>query len=238
MAAEDPGGARASAPDRPGSADRPGSVDCAATKCVALTFDDGPGPDTGKLLDVLNAAGARATFFTVGTSAAAQPELLRRMSAEGHLIGNHTWAHRDLAKESTSKITDAFDRTADTVNAIIGQTPKLARAPYGSVDKDVRNVARALGLALVNWDVDTQDANARDPRTVADRAVAGAHPGAVILMHDTRRTTVDAVPDILKRLRGKGYTFVTVPELYGSAGMQAGRLYRSGSDLPRKQPLT
>ncbi|WP_327088030.1 polysaccharide deacetylase family protein [Nonomuraea sp. NBC_01738] len=215
-----------------------GSVDCRQAKCVALTFDDGPGPYTDRLLDSLRDAGARATFFTVGSNAAAQPDLLRRMTGEGHLVGNHSWAHRDLSKLSTSKIADSLVRTQDEVTAAVGQMPTLVRPPYGAVSKDVATVARQLGVSLVNWDVDTMDWRDGDAKVVADRAVQGAHRGAIILMHDIQRTSVDAVPDILKRLHGKGYTFVTVPELYGNAGMQAGRLYRSGQEAARKQPLT
>jgi peptidoglycan/xylan/chitin deacetylase (PgdA/CDA1 family) len=213
-------------------------VNCAAAKCVALTFDDGPGPYTGKLLDILRESHARATFFTVGTNTAAQPELIRRMSAEGHLVGNHSWAHRNLAQQATSKIADSLGRAEDAVAAAIGQTPTLVRPPYGAMSQDLCDVAGQLGLSLVTWDVDTKDQNGGKAADIADRAVRGAHPGAIILMHDIHRETVEAVSDILKRLRGKGYSFVTVPELYGSAGMQAGRLYRSGNELRGKQPLT
>ncbi|MFI7701635.1 polysaccharide deacetylase family protein [Nonomuraea sp. NPDC049480] len=205
-----------------------GSVDCAEVKCVALTFDDGPGPYTGRLLDLLRKERARATFFTVGSSAAAQPGLLRRMSSEGHLVGNHSWAHQDLSKQTTSKIADSLRRTADAVAAVIGQKPTLVRPPYGAVGNGLRDVARRMGYPLVTWDVDTRDQDGGKAADIAERTVREAHPGAIILMHDIHRETVDAVPDILKRLRGKGYSFVTVPELYGSVQLQAGRLYRSG----------
>ncbi|MEU6788111.1 polysaccharide deacetylase family protein [Nonomuraea angiospora] len=215
-----------------------GAVDCAKAKCVALTFDDGPGPYTAKLLDILRKDRARATFFVVGSNAAAQPDLIKRMSAEGHLVGNHTWDHKDLSKQATSRITDSLARTEYAVTGAIGQRPALARTPYGTASQAVRDVAAELGLALVDWDIDVKDLFADKAGDIADLAVRKAHPGAIILMHDIHRETVDAVPDILKRLRGKGYSFVTVPELYGSAGMQAGHLYRSGSELPGKRPLT
>ncbi|MEW9553896.1 polysaccharide deacetylase family protein [Nonomuraea sp. NPDC050783] len=217
---------------------RAGGVNCATAKCVALTFADGPGPYTAELLDVLRREGARATFFVVGASAAAQPGLLRRMSAEGHLVGNHSWTHTDLSKQSSAKIADSLERTRGAVAAATGQSPTLVRPPYGAVGKDLRNVAREKGYALVAGDVDTADQRGGTTPDIADRGVRGAHPGAIIMMHDIRRESVAAVPDILKRLRGKGYSFVTVPELYGPAGMQAGHLYRSGSEPSRKQPLT
>ncbi|WP_156325889.1 polysaccharide deacetylase family protein [Nonomuraea sp. SBT364] len=217
---------------------RAGTVDCTTTKCVALTFDDGPGPYTAELLDVLREADARATFFPVGSGVAAQPELLRRMRDEGHLVGNHTWDHRDLSRLPTSKISDQLGRAGDAVAAAIGQRPTLVRAPYGEVSLDVRNVARERELSLVGWDVDSRDRRGGDAGEIARWTAGQAHPGAIMLMHDLDRTTVDAVPGILKELQGKGYAFVTVPELYGTAGMQAGHVYTSGIGPSRKQPLT
>ncbi|MER7500861.1 polysaccharide deacetylase family protein [Nonomuraea pusilla] len=207
---------------------RAGSVNCAATPCVALTFDDGPGPYTGRLLDMLRQAGARATFFVVGANASAQPGLLRRMSAEGHLVANHSWSHRDLTKQSTSRIADSLDRTEEVVAAAIGQRPTLVRPPYGAVDDDLRSVARKAGLSLVTWNVDADDRPGDTARAIADRAVEQARAGAIILLHDVRPEAVDAVPDVIRRLRAQGYTFVTVPELYGQVGMRPGRLYASG----------
>ncbi|MFG1941290.1 polysaccharide deacetylase family protein [Nonomuraea sp. NPDC048826] len=231
---------RPKAPSSPAPAavsSRAGTVDCTKTKCVALTFESGPGPETGRVLDTLRAAGARATFFTVGCNAAGEPELLRRMSAEGHLVGNHSYKHRDLARLSTSGIADSLARTEAVVTAAIGRRPTLVSAPYGSVSTELRNVAREQGLAVVDAGVDTADWRDRDSEEIADRVVARAHPGAIVRLHDTQRTTVAAVPDILERLTGKGYTFVTVPELYGTAGMQAGQLYTSGIAPVHKEPL-
>lgn len=204
-----------------------GSVDCAKAKCVALTYDDGPGPGTGRLLDVLGGHRARATFFSTGTNASAYPELLRRMMREGHLVGNHTWSHRDLTSLTDSKATDQIDRAQCAITRAIGQVPGLLRPPYGVTDGRTASVAGRLGLTLVGWSVDTGDERGADAKTVADRAVAGAGRGSVILLHDVRGSAVEATPDILRRLGRKGYTFVTVPELYGSQGMRAGGIYGS-----------
>ncbi|GAA3443697.1 polysaccharide deacetylase family protein [Planomonospora venezuelensis] len=205
-----------------------GTVDCAKARCVALTYDDGPGPDTGRLLDVLNRYGARATFFTLGSNAYARPELLRRMSEEGHLVGGHTWSHRSLTSLSTSKIAHQLTRAQQAVARATGQTPALMRPPYGAVDRDVTDVARRLGLSVVRWSADTADLKTSDPGAIARAAVSGAGQGAIILMHDVHRPTVEATPEILRTLSARGYTFVTVPELYGSAGMQPGTIYDSG----------
>ncbi|MEV0200671.1 polysaccharide deacetylase family protein [Nonomuraea sp. NPDC050691] len=210
-------------------------VDCARAKCIALTFDDGPGPDTPRLLDELRNGDARATFFAVGTSAEANPSVLRRMHDEGHVVGNHSWAHRDLTKLPLNRIVDGFTRTQDVITAGTGRMPALARPPYGVASPDVLEAARRVGVALVGWDVDARDTpedpegRGEDARAITRRAVGGARDNAIILLHDTNSATVDAVPDILKELSGKGYTFVTVPELYGSPGMEAGHFYRSAT---------
>ncbi|GII02363.1 polysaccharide deacetylase family protein [Planobispora takensis] len=204
-----------------------GTVDCARAKCVALTYEDGPGPETGALLDVLAEHDARATFFTVGMSAVAQPGLLRSMSAQGHLVAGHTWSHRSLTSLPTSKIANQFTRGRDAVGQAIGQDPALVRPPYGATGSEVVETARGLGLSLVGWDVDAGDLGTEDAEEVSRRVVSQARPGAIIRMHDTSPAGVEATPAILRDLKEQGYTFVTVPELYGPAGMRPGQVYAS-----------
>ncbi|MBG0820406.1 polysaccharide deacetylase family protein [Planomonospora sp. ID91781] len=216
----------------PARSTRAGTVDCAAVRCVALTFDDGPGPATGELLDALAARGARATFFVTGSNAVARPDLLGRMSREGHLVANHTWSHRDLASLPPGRAAHQLTRAQEAIGQAIGQAPTLVRPPYGSAGAGVAEAARGLGLAVVGWDVDALDARDRDPRAVARRVVAGVRPGSIVLMHDVHRPAVEAVPEILRRLSAEGYAFVTVPELFGSAGTRPGQTYRSGPAAP------
>ncbi|GAA2867046.1 hypothetical protein GCM10010517_26570 [Streptosporangium fragile] len=217
----------------PARSTRAGSLDCAKLKCVALTYDDGPGPETGRLLDILAEYGARATFFSLGSNAAAHPELLRRMRDEGHLVANHTWSHRDLSALSTAMIADQLTRAQHAITQSVGQVPTLMRPPYGMTDEQVAAVATRLGMSVVRWNVDSEDRDAPDPREIARRVVDRAEPGAIILMHDVHGATVDAAPEILRRLIDEGYTLVTVPELYGNREMQPGRTYDSGPrDLP------
>ncbi|MFJ2028483.1 polysaccharide deacetylase family protein [Streptosporangium sp. NPDC087985] len=213
----------------PAQSSKAGSVDCAKAKCIALTYDDGPGPDTGRLLDILARKGARATFFTVGSNVSTRPELLRRMRQEGHLVANHTWSHRDLTTLPANRIFDQLNRDQYAITQAIWQVPTLMRPPYGASNAQVASVARRLGLSVVRWNVDPKDLGTSDPRVIADRAVSEARPGAIVLMHDVHGSTVDAAPEILRRLAEKGYTFVTVPELYGSRGMQPGRTYDSAA---------
>ncbi|RFU42907.1 polysaccharide deacetylase family protein [Actinomadura logoneensis] len=199
-----------------------GRVDCAVARCVALTFDDGPGPDTPRLLDELARADVRATFFVVGSSASARPEVLRRAVREGHEIGDHTRDHRDLTRLTPIQVHTELQQTQDAVRKITGRAPALLRPPYGASNGVVADVARSLGLVQSPGTVDTLDWRDRDASAVAARAVAGARPGAVIVMRDVFGPTVDAVPRIAARLKAEGYTLVTVSELLAAGRPGAG----------------
>ncbi len=189
---------------------------CAKLKCVALTFDDGPVAGTARLLDTLKAKGVHATFFTVGYNAATHPGLLRRMVAEGHIIGNHTYSHQQLTRLSASAVRSEIARTNTLVEKATGVTPTLLRPPYGATSSTVRKVAGSLGMSQILWNVDPLDWKDHNSALVTRRVLAAARPGSIILSHDIHPTTVQAYPAIIDGLRAKGFTIVTVPELLGS----------------------
>jgi peptidoglycan/xylan/chitin deacetylase (PgdA/CDA1 family) len=190
-------------------------VDCRTRKCVALTFDDGPMTSTARLLDTLAAGGARATFFLVGRNVDRFPQLVRREVMEGHELANHTYSHLDLRQASTAKGTRELRRTQEAIRRVTGTTPVLMRPPYGATDKRVAAIAKRMKLTQVLWSLDSLDWQVRDSKKVERKVVAGTRNGAIVLMHDIHPTTVAAVPGIIKRLRAKGYFFVTVSELFG-----------------------
>ncbi|HEU5160706.1 MAG TPA: polysaccharide deacetylase family protein [Streptosporangiaceae bacterium] len=200
-------------------------MDCAKAKCLALTFDDGPGPYTGRLLDMLERRSARATFFVVGGNAAARPELLRRMTAEHHEIGNHTYHHADLMTLSNGGIRDEIRRTQKVVHKATGRWPTVMRPPYGAFNA---RVSRAVGMPEILWHGDTRDWLYRDSGRVRRSVFKLARRNAVILVHDIRQTTVAAMPETLDGLIERGYTMVTVSELFGPGRMHAGRVYGWG----------
>ncbi|PWW24264.1 peptidoglycan/xylan/chitin deacetylase (PgdA/CDA1 family) [Geodermatophilus normandii] len=216
-------GVPAEPPDTPAAAG--GAVDCTRLACIALTFDDGPGPYTADLLDELADAGVPATFFVLGGSVAAMPDLVRRAAREGHALGSHTWSHPHLPLLTAGQIADEVDRTTAALRGA-GVTTDLMRPPYGETDARVGEVVGGLGYAQVLWDVDTQDWLNRDVATTTRRALEGAHPGGIVLMHDIHPTTVEAVPGIIDALRARGYTLVTVPQLLGA--VEPGGVYRGG----------
>ncbi|GAA5042195.1 peptidoglycan/xylan/chitin deacetylase (PgdA/CDA1 family) [Thermocatellispora tengchongensis] len=209
----------------PSAGFRPRAIDCSRLKCVALTFDDGPGEYTGRLLDALAAYRAKATFFLVGQMVTRERvgDVLR-MVAEGHELGNHSWDHALLPALPPSRIDAELARTMRVVYAATGVRVRLMRPPYGSTDRRVARITRREGLAQILWNHDTFDWRDRDPELIARRAVR-ARPGSIVLMHDIHKTTVQAVPHILARLHERGFVFVTVSELFGRHQPAPGRRY-------------
>jgi peptidoglycan/xylan/chitin deacetylase (PgdA/CDA1 family) len=210
------------------------SIDCRHLKCVALTFDDGPGVSTGELLRVLSRAHVHATFFMLGIQVHAYPTLAKQVAAAGHEIADHTWDHKDLTQMSERKVKAEIARARAMILKVTGRAPQLFRPPYGSTTPEVARLAGALGMPEVLWDVDTDDWLYRHAPVVQANAVNAAFPGAIILMHDIYPSTVAAVPGIIKQLRAQGYTLVTVSQLFGT--MKPGTEY-FGSPKSASKPL-
>ena len=184
-----------------------------ANKTIALTFDDGPGPYTAHLLDILDQYGAKATFFLIGSKVSGQASVVRSIQARGHQLGNHSWSHPELPKLSVDQIAGEIDRTNEAIRQATGVKPSILRPPYGAVNGVVLEQLRLRNMSSILWSVDTRDWADRNSQIVCSRAVAGARPGAVILMHDIHQTSVNAVPCILSSLKQQGYSFVTIQRL-------------------------
>jgi len=200
----------------------PAPAPTTGNKVIALTFDDGPGPYTAHLLDVLDQYGAKATFFLIGSKVSSQANVVRSIHARGHQLGNHSWSHPELPKLPVDQIAGEIDRTNDAIKQATGVTPAIMRPPYGAVNGVVLEQLRLRGMSSILWSVDTRDWADRNSDIVCSRAVAGARPGAVILMHDIHQTSVNAVPCILSALKQQGYSFVTVQGLLGNMAPGAG----------------
>ncbi|MGQ3675266.1 polysaccharide deacetylase family protein [Xanthobacter sp. TB0139] len=194
-------------------------------KVVALTFDDGPNPaTTPKLLDMLKARGVHATFFVLGTRAAENPALLRRMIAEGHEIGNHSWNHPQLPKISRAAADKQIADASAAIERATGKKPRYLRPPYGAMTPALRShLEQKYGLTFVYWSVDPLDWKNRNAKTVRERILAKARPGSIILLHDIHATSVAAMPELLDTMLAKGYRFATVSELI--AQDQPGRVH-------------
>jgi peptidoglycan/xylan/chitin deacetylase (PgdA/CDA1 family) len=189
----------------------PGSVDSAEVARVALTFDDGPGAHTKRLLGTLAQYQARSTFFVIGQNVANNPQIVRDQVAAGHEIGNHTWSHPDLTQLASDEVSDQINLADEAIEAAVGFRPTYVRPPYGALNPSAR---ATIDRPLILWSVDPRDWECLDSDHVASYVIENVRPGDVVLMHDVHRTTVDAVPRILDTLAGRGYHFVTVSELF------------------------
>ena len=186
-------------------------VDCAITKCVALTFDDGPGIHTARLLDTLKAEEVAATFFLVGHRVAFHPGDLQRMIHEGHEVGNHSWTHPQLTRLSNEAVRTETQRTNQAIEAITGRPVALFRPPYGLFNARVRD---EIDMPIILWNHDTLDWRALNAQVVARRTASGPGGGSIILLHDIHKTTVDAMPKAIADLKAQGYSFVTLSTLF------------------------
>jgi peptidoglycan/xylan/chitin deacetylase (PgdA/CDA1 family) len=200
-----------------GHVTRADSVNCAVVKCVALTFDDGPGPYTDRLLQILKDNDAKATFFEIGNKVAANPAGAKRVADAGMELGSHTWEHPNMTTIPPEDIAAQFSRANDAITAATGRTPTLYRPAGGLSDDVVRQTAGRFGLAEILWDVIPFDW-ANDSNTAATRSMLMTYvkPGSVVLFHDTYSSTVDLVYQFIPVLKANGYHLVTVSELLGS----------------------
>jgi peptidoglycan/xylan/chitin deacetylase (PgdA/CDA1 family) len=188
---------------------------------MALTFDDGPSPYTGQILDVLKAERVKATFFLCGENALRYPELVKRIRDEGHEIGNHTWSHPYLHLKSRARISEEIDRTQDALEKIAGVRPRLFRPPFGVRWFSLWPLLDARGLTMVMWTVRGIDASG-DADGIARTILGGLRPGAIALLHDgfetrpaseiDRAATVRALPIIIRGIRAAGYAIVSLPD--------------------------
>jgi peptidoglycan/xylan/chitin deacetylase (PgdA/CDA1 family) len=189
---------------------------------AALTFDDGPDPDTTpRVLDALRRAGARATFFVIGEKAERHPEIVRRMVAEGHLVALHGYRHDRLyAFKSPSAVADDIRRAADVVEAATGVRPRWFRPPLGYVSPRTAAGARRAGVEIVGWTARALDGLAgRSPRAVVMRLAPALTDRAILLLHDASErggsapAGVAALPDLLAEADRRRLPLVTVDAL-------------------------
>jgi peptidoglycan/xylan/chitin deacetylase (PgdA/CDA1 family) len=182
---------------------------------VAMTFDDGPHPqNTPRLLDMLRARNIKATFYVIGRSVDNYPQIVRRIVAEGHEIGNHTYTHRNLTKLSDSEVLRELTRTRDSIAKASGVQPRTMRPPYGALLQRQRSmIHQDFGYPTVLWSVDPRDWQRPGVSVVTSRILSSSHNGAIILAHDLHAPSVDAMPGTLDGLLRKGFKFVTVSQM-------------------------
>lgn len=191
---------------------------------VALTFDDGPSPEyTPKILDVLKEKEAKAAFFMVGSHVEKYPDVARRVFAEGHDIGNHTYSHRDLVPAGRKTILTELNKTDQTILRVVGVRTRLFRPPRGIISNAGRKLLVELGYTIALWTVSAVDWRGRPPKAIVGRIMRHIKTGGVILFHDSgavvrregadRGNTVEALPLVIDELRRHGYEIVPLSRM-------------------------
>ena len=194
-------------------------------KMVALTYDDGPyRPVTESILNTLKANGARATFFVVGSRLSTYSDCLKKEAEQGCEIGCHTYNHTTLTKASDATIKSEITKTNDLIKKYTGQSPRLVRAPGGSVNSHVKEV---VPYPLINWSVDTRDWSNRSSSVTYSNFKKSVRDGSIVLMHDLYPSTAEATKSVVSYLKQNGYQIVTVSEMMDAKGIRItkGNLY-------------
>ena len=186
-------------------------------KVIALTIDDGPWPKTTlEMLDICKQNNVKVTFFWVGNALQANPEIAKRVVAEGHAIGNHTWHHWYRNMDAATAKSE-IERTNDLIYKTTGVKTSFFRPPGGYLNNGLAAYAKNKQNSVVLWSVTSADTDPRaKPQAFVKNVLKGAKSGAIVLMHDgggNRERTVKALPEIISGLKQQGYRFVTVPEL-------------------------
>ena len=186
-------------------------------KIIALTFDDGPKPQTTlPILEILKKYNVKATFFSIGRNLQRYPEIGRKIVAEGHAIGNHTWSHptRDQMIDEFT-VAQEIDQTDALIYRTLGVRTSLFRPPGGDLTNGLAAYAKTKNDGIILWSIDSQDYRVSSLQ-ILHNVLKKTHSGDIVLLHDGTRNslaTVQALPEIIIELKQQGYQFVTVPEL-------------------------
>ena len=182
-----------------------------APKYIALTFDDGPSRKyTPILLDGLKERGVHATFFLMGKNIEGKEDIVKRMSEEGHLIGNHSYEHVQLTKVGAKAVCEAVEHTQEQIEAITGKRPEYIRPPYGDWNEELEE---KIGMAPVLWSLDSMDWKLKDTGKIIHQVLKDVKDGDIILLHDIFPSSVEAALELIDILQKEGYVFVTADEL-------------------------
>ena len=182
-------------------------------KEIAITFDDGPHPQfTPKILDILRKNRDKATFFLVGMMAEKYPELVKAEVKDGHSVGNHTYHHVSLPKIPAEYVAVEIQACTDVLKNAGVKSPHLFRPPGGDYTTKIARIANNLGYTLILWTDDPGDYNSPGTKIIINRLLGRLDNGGIILIHDGVQETVDALPDLLKAIRERGFTTVTIDD--------------------------
>ncbi|ERI95191.1 polysaccharide deacetylase [Clostridiales bacterium oral taxon 876 str. F0540] len=185
-------------------------------KVVALTFDDGPdSKTTPRILDILKKNNIHGSFFFIGNRINQYSSVVKRTYEEGNLVLSHSFSHPELTKKSAKEVKNEFISAENAIYSVIKKKPAIVRPPYGAVNETVLKEASEEDLKLTIWSTDTLDWSQKEKANIVKNVVDNVRPGEIILMHsnEDKATTAEALPEIITKLKEKGYSFVDLSEL-------------------------
>lgn len=178
-------------------------------KVIALTFDDGPDPEVSpRVLDLLKEHGVKAVFFCIGEKVGNNRDIVTRMMEEGHLIGNHSYAHSALFDLwSSRQMAGDIHRAEEIIALATGKRPVWFRPPFGVTNPTVATVINRTGYHVMGWSIRSLDTSIKDPAKIMERIKKRWHPGGIILLHDRHERTLEVLERILEHAKETGYSF-------------------------------
>lgn len=183
-------------------------------KLLVLTFDDGPSKYTTQLLEILKKENIKATFFVLGEKVEKNQDIIASQYEDGHIIGIHSYKHVFFTKISDEEIREQISKTSDLITDVTNVCPTYIRVPYGIINARVKNILKECNLENILWTVDSLDWNYKNTQKTVSHVITTTHGNDIILMHDTYKTTIEAVEQIIKYYKEKGYVFVSINEFY------------------------
>ena len=187
-------------------------------KLIAFTFDDGPSEtNTNYLLDNLDKYDAKVTFFVLGSRVENNKETIKRAYLEGNDIGSHTYNHRNLNLLSDSALMEEMKQANEAIKSVIGKMPSLLRPPYGNLTSHGKEITN---MNIILWNIDPLDWKYKDKNKIANEIVEHAHDGAIVLVHDIYKSSVEGALLAMEELQKEGYAFVTINEMAQLRGIE------------------
>lgn len=184
------------------------------SNAISLTFDDGPDKETIKVLDVLKKHNAHGTFFCIGSKIEKHPEILKRIAAEGHAIGNHSYGHSNFFPTlSEKKVTAELKRTNAEILKATGKACDLFRPPFGVMNPKIAKAASQLGMKIIGWNIRSYDTVSKNEKSLIDRVLKRLQPGSVVLLHDNLPNCAAVLERILSEASNRKLTCVDIPTL-------------------------
>jgi len=183
-------------------------------KKIAITFDDGPTEMTLLVLDVLKKYDAKATFFCIGKNIERHPEILKRIVAEGHIIGNHSYSHSNFFDfYRKERLIEELQKTDALIQTITGKNPAFFRPPYGVTNPSIRRALEVTKHKVIGWNIRSLDAVIKNEKTIFKRIIKRVSPGGIVLLHDTSIHTVKVLEQLLQFLQKNKYKVVSSEQL-------------------------